>query len=217
MPKSDRPPAIPYAFATRPGEGALVDVVISHATDVGGQSSVLMSLDISNAPAPERKYAADTCSVLVKGSTVKLLFGQQRVSGGGLRSMVVIHMTPNGVQQFLGSVAQVKDPSFADIAKRESIKPDELPKALEEPPPGQTVGLTANLLVTAVSGDAACIDFYQASPFVMTALARAPKKMALDPVVRVDLATSLFFGLVTELQKIARSFPPVPHKKKDQS
>ena len=70
------------------GEGALVDVTVHHITDVSGRSGVAMYLDISSAPAPERKYAADTSSVWVKGSTIKLLFGQQRMGGEGLLSLM---------------------------------------------------------------------------------------------------------------------------------
>lgn len=191
--------------AIRPGEGTLVDVTVSKFSEPGGTSGAQLAINASNAPVPDRRYVADGFGVIADDQSAKLLFGQRLIgSKTGLRSLLVIHMSPRAVRQFLNSVDNVRNPTFEEIAEKLSITPQGQMKIDEEPE--QTVALSANFALCAVSGEEATIDLYQASPFSVLAVIES-QKMALDPVVRVDLPSAVFMGLIRELQDVAKRFP----------
>jgi hypothetical protein len=196
---TNRPPSV------RPGEGASVSVVLGSATANGLQTA---AINLSDAPVPERKYAADVSAVAFVPGTVQILFGQRRIGGSKpvLRSLLVIHMAPSAAARFLESTAQFIPYSLAEIARLNGISAEASPPILEEP--DQTIALAAGFVLTAASGEDATLDFYQASAFAMSAVKSG--SLSLDPVVRVDLRTSLLLGLVEELQKISPQLPKAP-------
>lgn len=189
----------------RPGEGQNVDVVIHSFASVNGQTVQTMSVDLSNAPVPDRKYLAETCAVSYQRSSVKFLFGQQRIGKTELRSLLVIHVSPKSAARFVASLSEM-DPTLEDIAARIGVAPGNGAPITEEPP--QTVALAAGMVLFAVSDEEACMDFFQASPFSMGAAPHS-KQLSLDPVVRVDLPTSLMLSFVSELNKIAPQLPEI--------
>lgn len=196
MSKPARQPSVVPTI--RPGEGTIaLDIKINTVSGVDGKSINFMGVDLSKAPVPDRKFTADTCSVVVSDYVLKLIFGQERIDGKGLRSAIVVQMTRNGGANFVRFCDGLANPSLDEVAKSERI-PSEKPSPPAEEPP-QALTLSANMPFPAVSGHEACVDFYEASPFSMGVAARA-HKLSLEPVVRIDMRTPLLLGLVHELR-----------------
>jgi hypothetical protein len=156
-----------------------------------------MGVELYKAPVPDRKFTADTCSTIFAGSVVKLVFGQERIDGKGLRSAIVVQMSRIGGANFVRFCDLMKNPSINEIAQTDNIGVENVSPVATEPP--QALTLSANMPLTAISGHEACIDFYQASPFAM-GIALRSQKLALDPVVRIDLRTPLLVGLLNDLR-----------------
>jgi hypothetical protein len=184
----------------REGEGVALDVRVKHDVGVSGQSVALMEVDFRNAPVPDRRYVADMYSVADERRSIQLMFGQWRIKSEVLRTLLIIQMSPIAVKQFLVMIDQVKNPSFPEIVQ--ALGSAAVPPSVVDQEPDQTVELSANMLLTAMSGDEATIDFYKASPFSLHA-ATQRGKLSLDPVVRVDLRSDLALGAINELRKTA--------------
>jgi hypothetical protein len=184
----------------REGEGVALDVRVKHDVAVSGQSVALMEVDVRNAPVPDRRYVADMYAVRAEGRSFRLMFGQRRLNGTELRTLLIIQMSATAVKQFLTTVDQVKNPTFQEIVQVVGA-PAEQPGVVDREP-DQTVALSANMVLTAMSGEEAAMDFYKASPFSLHA-APVRGKLALDPVVRVDLPSVIALGAILELRKAA--------------
>lgn len=191
-------------YAVRPGEGAPIDVIFDKSFTSDGHTIASFGIDASLAPVPDRKYTADECAVLENKGTVKVLFGQERIDGKGWRSVLVVQISKEAASRFLAMADAISNPSLAEIAAGVKIETEKLATPPSEP--GQAIALTANLGIVALSGNEACIDFYQTSPFAIGAVLKS-KKLALDPVVRVDLRSSLFFGLIKGLRGLGVDAP----------
>src|SRR5204862_2691503 len=133
----------------------------------GGRTAAYMQIDFRKAPVPERHYIADACYADTERGTVRLMFGQRRIGKADLRSLLVLHMSVRATNQFLATIDQVTDPSYAEIMSLTGLVADKIEAIPEEPP--QTVALSANMALSAMAGDDACLDFYQASPFAVAA------------------------------------------------
>ena len=204
MSKTHRHGAVARAMY-RTGEGTPIDVVQHSVVKPDGTGVAVLGINLAQAPVPERRYVADVGTVSFESGTIKVMFGQRKLSSEALRSLVVIHMSPNAVAQFLDSVKGMEKPSLDEIGQKIGIEPEVLAKAFSEEPE-QTVAFAANIVAVAVAAKESCLDFYQASSFSIAG-AVSSKKLPVDAVVRVDLRTSLFMGVVKELQKIASKFP----------
>src|SRR5581483_7229944 len=170
----------------RPGEGALVDVFRTS----GAQSHVMQyAADLSMLPVPDRRYPADIATIVHDEHMVRLLFGQRKIAGPGLRSLLVIHMTFDSARQFLGSL-DAFDKKQIDALRM--LPPGALTEIAEEPQ--QTVALAVNIIVTGYTGAETCLDCYHTSPFSIQKV-QSGAKLALDPVVRLTLPTSIFLAL----------------------
>ena len=104
-------------------------------------------------------------------------------------------MTMQAIREFLNTLDKVRE----GLAKT-GIKPHQLLDKFEEPP--HAAGLTANLVPMAFSNDECCMDFYQVSPFVRSALQKGGE-LFVEPVVRVMLPTGLFLGVIERLDHLA--------------
>lgn len=166
--------------------------------------TIRLGIDINSAPVPPRRYAADICSVVNGGKDVKIIFGQENLGEGPLESAIVIRLSYVAVQWFVNSVAEMNSPSLEEILEGMNLDPEVLSTVNERP--FQTANLVANFAAVGVSGFETCMDFYHASPFAMRALP-GRNNLEVEPVVRVDLRTSLFASLVTELNQIALQLP----------
>lgn len=187
----------------RIGEGPLIDVHLQQSVQADGQTTSSLGIDLARAPVPDRRYVADVVSVIHGSHVIKLLFGQEKVSSG-LRSLIVIHMAPFAVNAFVFAILGMKNSAVDDALATSHIDAGLLSKITDEPE--QTVAMTASVAAAAVSGPEACVDFYQISPFSRMNVV-ASKKINVDPVVRVDLSTSLLVALVGKLKEISSNFP----------
>lgn len=190
----------------RPGEGTLIDIEVQSVAETAGQSGFRMHADLSHAPVPERRYSAHVYALEADTESVKLLFGQRKIGkSAGLRTLLIIDMTAQGAARFLQTIDSARNPTPQEIANTHGIVAQAPIEIQEEP--GQTVELLANMVLCAWAGPEACTDFYQASPFAFSA-APGIRKLALDPVVRVDMRASSFLGMLGELRKWREKMPP---------
>jgi hypothetical protein len=116
-------------------------------------------------------------------------------------------MSPHGARSFLTSLTQKLDTIEMSVEAALGINAGDA----EEPfqiaeDPDQLVKLTANFAVTAITNGEACIDFFNASPFSLINMNQS-RKLALQPVVRVELPASQLLGLLLALKKLENSLP----------
>lgn len=162
-------------------------------------TTISFGLDISTAPVPQRRYACDVCSLEFDGRDVRFIFGQKSLGDGPLDSALVIRMSPIAGEQFYTSIEQMHSPGLVDIARITGIAAESLQPIKERP--HQMANMVANFVGVAVSGFETCLDFYHASAFSMrNAIDR--NSLEIEPVVRVDIRTSLFMSVVDELKSI---------------
>ena len=189
--------------ALRPGEGVLVDVESTSNVSPSGVTSHTFKLDMGKAPVPERSYSADVYAVLREAGAMKLLFAQTKVtSATEVRSLLVIRIGNSAIARWVDSMTERHRPprpsrSVEDTMRAVGMVPASPFKFVEEP--SQTVCMTANFVVTAVSEGDACMDFLQASAFALDAMSHH-QKLAMQAIVRVDLGAPLVLGLLTELK-----------------
>ena len=184
----------------RQGEGVPIDISVINAIGTSGVLGV--GLDLSRARVPDRRYAADACSIVRARGSVKLMFGQERVDGQGWRTLLVIAMNETAIVQFLQAVSAMTNPTLEQIVAASNLQAEPLSEKVTEPgQPNQAISLIANLGILAISGTEACMDFYHVSAFALGAL-RGATKTAVDPVVRVDLRTTLLLGLISALRAL---------------
>jgi hypothetical protein len=209
MTKRNRQPVVQHVTQHRKGEYPTVDVIVEHVATVGGLSTHNIAVNMSQTAVPERKYAADSCSAVLVRGTVKLLFGQTRLDGASLRALLIVQMGLSSAARFYESMVSMKD--LEAIA---SQSPEAVPLEFTEEPT-QTVELAAGLVFMAVSSSDSCLDCYQASAFSLGAAIHT-KKVALDPVVRVELPTACVWSLFNSLKKISPKFPDLAKIKMEQ-
>lgn len=171
----------------------VIDVVVDQFQATDGTTMANLGFNPGGIEVPDRRYTADTCAMSENRGTLKIIFAQERVDGSGWRSLLVVHMSREAVARFLATLKQMESPSLEEIAAAARIDAEPLATKFNEP--GQAIALSANLVLLAVSGNESCLDFYQASPFSMMTVV-ASRKLALEPVVRVDLRTSLLLSLI---------------------
>ena len=194
----------------RPGEGStVIAAAIQTFVSTDGKSVSQLGMNLSHAEVPDRKYAADTCAVSYQHQSVRIIFGQERFDGTGLRSAVAVKMSPRAVVQLLASMDSSIPQTLMQAIKDEGIEVEKVTSAAMEPTQAVVV-LAANLALAAASGGEGCIDFYQASPFALGvalhSASNSTANVAIEPVARVDLNTGLLLGLVDELKRISTQF-----------
>ena len=94
------------------GQSAAVNRSIEMRPD--GKSVMAISLDIGSAPAPERKYLAEIASVAISENSIKLLFGQNKITAE-LRNLLIVDISPTALYSLLRSVEEIKSPSYEDL------------------------------------------------------------------------------------------------------
>lgn len=174
-----------------------------------GESAETTTFTISfqNAKPPARTYSAEVCAIQYRNDEVFFVFGQRRISDERLDSAISFRMHGFFAKQFLASVRSLGAPGLEEIAEKCGIDRDPLEVISHEPE--HLAKLSANVVHLGISGYDTTLDFYQISPMAMMK-AKAGKRtddIDLAPVARVDLRTSLFRGLVAELERLEPSFP----------
>jgi hypothetical protein len=193
----------PVKFRLRPGEGVILDISRRMIPNPDGTAGFQISLDLGNAPVPERRYVTDAANVTYSKGSVHLIFWQNKISGNDARSMLVIALTSHAALQYL----QNAEEQITELEK--TISKPMLDGPLEELPeePAQTVCMAANIVATGWAGREACMDFYHASPFVVAAIPNNNSKFAAEPMVRVSLSTDTLIALFHQLELLRPSFP----------
>jgi hypothetical protein len=199
MVKPQRRQDIGRVLTTRPGEGVLISVDVRTDARTDGKTHIGFGFDLSQAPVPERQYVANAIDVVYQEDSIALLVGQRKLSSTDLRSLLVITITPEKAQHFLESIDEMHSPSVEDIVKLSHLnKLDVTPVSVE---PEQTFAMVSNVIGAAISGAETCLDFYHVSSFAVLAV-QGSHKLALNPVVRVHLHTSLFAAAIAKMRML---------------
>ena len=194
--------AVSIQSISRAGEG-----VALHTTyvSVGGLQGANVSIDLTRAPVPERRYTADVATLLCSDSLVRMIFGQTKVDRKELRSIVDIHMSRRAVVQLLDSINATGD-TLKNLQASLNFPTANLIDIADEP--SQTVGLSASVVAAAYANEEACLDFYHVSSFVMAHLQRnTGANVVAEPVVRVILPTPLLIAIVERMKDIKATMP----------
>jgi hypothetical protein len=181
------------AVFKRSGEGTPVSTEVKRIVGVDGKVSTAIGFSVNEAPVPEREYLAHVVGFEPSSGGYRFLFGQERIGGEGLRSMVIIDLSTEATERFVRSAHGMPRP--ADTADGVNA-----PKKFTEEP-AQTVEMAANVVAVATSDGECTMDFLHASPFVFHALNEGrATQVQLNAVVRINVRSGLFFGLVHALE-----------------
>ncbi len=203
MSKKSRPVSV-ARHAVRPGEGAALHVTRVSRVGVDGKTTAALGVNLASAPVPERKYVADVFDVSFEDGLARLLFGQARIDGKGLRSLLVIHLGGEAAAHFMESTSAKSGPDAMTFEQSlESLKLNAAKPMKNMEEPTQTVALKASAMYSAFSGVDSCIDFYQISPASIH-LSRNSDYLGVDPVVRVDMRTPILLGVIDSLREHAK-------------
>jgi hypothetical protein len=189
----------------RHGEGVVIETARRIVPLPDGSSSFELILDFGKAPVPERKYVANVGEVTYeKDGVLYLIFGQRTVGGHAreLRTIIEIAVSSVGALMFLKSLEPIREQLKVLDRQAGSIDGD----VAQEVPATQTATLAANLIVIAFSGREAVMDFYHASPYVLSQL-KNNGKFAVDPVVRVILPSKLLLAIISKIEGLRKEFP----------
>ncbi len=186
----------------RPGEITVpVSKKMSLSPDGTGQVTVEFNFD--DVPIPDRRYVADTASILFDKTDVKLLFAQKKLVGDDLRSLVVITISPDPIRRFLETCTAFL-PELCVFIEKYKIERPSLLKLTKEP--DQTVSMASNIMTAARAGREAALDFYHASAASMHAL-NTRGRLAIEPVLRVDLSVGLLVKTLEEAMSLLEQLP----------
>lgn len=176
-------------------EGLPVPLLRIPETDANHQAH--FGIELSKAPVPQRRYAAEICTLRFDGLEARFIFGQRCLIGDTLDSALVIRMSPKALKEFADSLDGM---SISTIPHELQLASESLTEITSRPQ--QMANVVANLVSVGVADQETCLDFYHASAF---AIGKAHKetKLEVEPVVRVDIRTSLFIALVSKLNEIS--------------
>lgn len=187
-------------------EGFTISVETKQVSLADGTSGTTFGFNLAEAEIPEKHYHARACGAEFSHQEVNLLFAQPqrgRTSGQKIRTLLVVSMPAMAITTMLNSLSRLQ-PSLDDIVIRANIQPEST-IALEEEA-NQTIELDANIAAMAFSGNEACLDFYESSPFSF-AQVKTTGTLGLIPVVRINTRTSLVVGLLDRLRELQSSNP----------
>jgi hypothetical protein len=163
------------------------------------------SLDLSTVPDPPRTYYAQECWAEIDRGIIGIFFAQKSRSGGPLRSLVCMRMTPMYVINWLKAVDDIHSPSIAEIASICGITAEQLNPIADEAE--QTFEASASVVKTGMSAFEVSLDFIKIWPFEISNAKSGSKFAKGDPQVRIDLRSSLFLGLMDNLRELTETFP----------
>ena len=201
-------PAQPFAVRNHlRSDGYPLSLLKLPATLGGNKKAFTFGIDISSAPVPPRRYAAELADVRLLNGDTRFLFGQSYLDDTSLESVVSVRMNPIATTQLLRSIEEMQNPGLATIAEQVGIKASPLTATFAKPQ--HMANMVANLAAIAVSGYETCIDFYHASAFAYKNAART-EQLEVEPVVRVDLQTAIFLSIVQRMRDLVAEMPPLP-------
>lgn len=196
MAKTKKSPSYPLAATgssgIRPGEVALT-AARTVVPRPDGSTEVSLAFELEQAPVPNRRYFADRAWVTSSPNGCRLLFGQERVDGEHLRSLIIISMTTDAVRNFARTLERFL-PNVANYVAATGRDSDGYREITEEPP--QTVSIRATAIACAHAADEGCMDFFQISPW---SVHRMGDQIGIEPMARIDLSTALMLRVITDL------------------
>lgn len=172
----------------------------------GDKKALTFGIDIASAPVPPRRYTAESAGMRTSNGDVRFLFGQHYLDEAALESMVSVRMNPIATKQLLVSIDEMKDPGLENIARIMGVSASPLTEAFQRPQ--HMANMVANLAAIAVSGFETCIDFYHASAFAYGNVKKSDR-LEVEPVVRIDLQTSVFLSIVKRMRELVSEFPRI--------
>jgi hypothetical protein len=187
--------------ALRLGEGHAVDVSVVPASK-GVQAHY--AIDTSGLPVPDRRLSADTVDAVVSEFVVKLLFAQKQVVGDGFLALLIVQMSFDSIHQFLHTLEPLKE----GVLKLEEGNLRKGSVSTINQKPEQAAVVTASMALAGYTGSDGCLDFYYTSPFSMRSI-NFGNKIAVEPVVRVNLPTPLLVALWRRLEELAKDLPSI--------
>jgi hypothetical protein len=170
-----------------------------------GVTTLQLSLDISELPAPARSYSADAAAVSFNGAdAVHLLFWQHTVTGKP-RSMVAVKMFADAARRFHDSCETLRPVLEGFITRNKFAVPS---VQVEPDEPSQSVSLVASVAQVAVTGFEAEVSFFHLSPYaVHNATRRNVNEVPVEPVVQVGLSTFMLMSIIQQLQELLPKLP----------
>jgi hypothetical protein len=165
-------------------------------------SQVECSINYEKADVPERAYYADYCDVAKGRFGYDFVFGRLVPGQQRLRTKIEIAFPEDMFQkQLWGSSRQFHATLGRLVAGQSSerISPDDTDKV-------QT--FSANNVFMATGTEEAILDFYYISPADLSFFGQGKKtEIALQPVIRVVLATGLMFEFLEKCGVFATNLP----------
>lgn len=189
----------------RVGEGQQVQLhQIARSND---GKSVTFGADLSKAPVPARRYAADICDVLAHRNDIVFVFGQESVISGVVDSVLQLRMNPTCARDFLLSLASSSNTVFDDVVA--ALKVNSEPLTTVTTKPSKEAKAQVTYASVAIAGFDTCIDFYSASAFGIGHLKRTGD-LFVEPVARVDLHTALFLSMISKMRELVPTLSHLP-------
>lgn len=163
------------------GEGPGLPVVLtSVAKDGNGTTTAQAKVDFSKAPAPTRKFVADSFEVRDEFGEARFIFGQRKVNGA-LRALLEVRYPHEPIAGLLQVIAK---PAKVELTSLYSRAFDEEPE--------QSLAVQANFARANGGPSAATIDFYYASAFAIQSMI-AQGVLHSEGVVRLQMPYPMLF------------------------
>jgi hypothetical protein len=155
-----------------------------------GQTSLVVNMDISDAPAPSAKFVADRFCIARDQEDWRIVFAQSTIDGSGVRAIVDLHMPQVDYRAMADNFMVI--PSSERAAK---------PFALQKEP-AETVAVYANIGRAGHGPHGGFADFFAIAPPPFGAAQADPKEVVIEPVVRIVMPEAMLFGLVDEMRRL---------------
>ncbi|MBK6465286.1 MAG: hypothetical protein IPF92_30420 [Myxococcales bacterium] len=171
-----------------------------------GTTTIEAQISLDQIPVPDRRYAADVAYLNYDGDgeAVQIAFGQRAVASSTLRSAVVVKVYPDHVRKFLAGNDTFRPQLFGYLARAKATVPP-MGRLCEEP--GHVVSLVANILSVGYTAREAVVDLYHYNALALAKL-NTGSDLAIEPVLRVDLPTTVLAALVGALNTLSAELPP---------
>lgn len=182
------------------GTGPVQLKILQVATD---RMLVEMGVDYEKAAVPDRAYYADYCDVQKARTGFSLTFGKLAPGTLRLRTKIEISFPAQMFARQLWGSSRALHETVRKLVRDESTEPL---GGIEDTDMVQT--FRSNNVFMGVWGEDALMDFYYISPRDMHIVRTRQRGMiALDPVVRVVMSTSLIFEFLEKCKPLAEAVP----------
>lgn len=163
-------------------------------------------MQIRDLAPPERRYSAEEAFVTFNGTDAVSFHFLQRKLSGEIRSLVSVKMYSDSARQYHETLNAIAEP-LEQFVTRSDVDVPEVKMPADEPP--HTVAMVASVAQTTFGGFEAEMSFYHVSPYGLhlATVNEAADSVAVEPVVRVDLPTTMLVGIVRQLAVLIPKLP----------